>query len=74
MLLQAALSIRRRPLVDRELAREWVLIFSAGCLRPFEQLSAFLSLVAALIAIELGRVVGLQKLLLLLQLLLGLRY
>ena len=73
MLLQAALSGRRRPLVGGELAREWVLIFGAGRLRSFELLPAFLSLVAALIAIELRHVVRLQELLLLLQVLLSLR-
>ena len=72
MLLQAALSSGRRPLVGGELARERVLIFGASCLRSLELLSTFLSLVAALIAIELRRVVRLQELLLL-RLLLSLR-
>ena len=60
-----------------ELAGEWVLIFGASCLRSLQEhlllLSALLSLVAALIAIELRHVVRLQELLLLLQLLLSLR-
>ena len=73
MLLQAALSSGRRPLVGGELARERVLIFGAGCLRSLELLSTFLSLVAALIAIELRHVVWLQELLLLLRLLRSLR-